>query len=81
MSELDVYWQGRKAGKAVPQVIGRHSHPKAPPDEDGPPAIRLTGIDYPGLLTAADAAGTADRLRLSALDDSRGQDAGGQEEQ
>ena len=38
MTELDVYWQGRKAGKAVPQVIGRHAHPKAPPDEDDPPA-------------------------------------------
>ena len=31
MTEIDVYWQGRKAGRAVPQVIGRHSHPKAPP--------------------------------------------------
>ena len=36
MTELTVYWQGRKAGRAVPQVIGRHAHPKAPPDEDDP---------------------------------------------
>ena len=36
MSEMTVYWQGRKVGKAVPQVIGRHAHPKAPPDEDDP---------------------------------------------
>ncbi len=38
MTELTVYWQGRKVGKAVPQVIGRHAHPKAPPDEDPAPA-------------------------------------------
>ena len=36
MTELTVYWQGRKVGRAVPQVIGRHAHPKAPPDEDPP---------------------------------------------
>src|SRR6266404_2590235 len=36
MTELTVYWQGRKVGRAVPQVIGRHAHPKAPPDEDDP---------------------------------------------
>src|SRR5207244_2429076 len=32
MTELTVYWQGRKVGRVVPQVIGRHAHPKAPPD-------------------------------------------------
>ena len=37
MTRMDVYWQGRKAGTAVPQVIGRHAHPKAPPDEDPRP--------------------------------------------
>jgi putative transposase len=80
MSEVDVYWQGRKAGKGVPQVIGRHSHPKAPPDEDDPPALKLTGIDYLGLVCGADSAALASRLRLSALDDSQDQDGGGKEE-
>ena len=80
MSEVDVYWQGRKAGKGVPQVIGRHSHPKAPPDEDDPPALKLTGIDYLGLVSGADSAALASRLRLSALDDSQDQDGGGKEE-
>ena len=37
MTRMDVYWQGRKAGIAVPQVIGRHARPKAPPDEDPRP--------------------------------------------
>ena len=35
--ELTVYWAGPKVGRAVPQVIGRHAHPKAPPDEDPGP--------------------------------------------
>ena len=80
MTEVDVYWQGRKAGKSAPQVIGRHAHPKAPPDEDDPPALKLTGIDYLGLVSGADSAALAGRLRLPALDDSQDQD-GGKEEQ
>ena len=79
MSEVDVYWQGRKAGKGVPQVTGRHSHPKAPPDEDDPPPLKLTGTDYlRSLVSTEDAADMTDRLRLSALDDS--QDDEGKEE-
>ena len=53
MARLEVYWQGRKAGTAVPQVIGRHAHPKAPPDEDDPQPARLTGIDYLKLVSDA----------------------------
>jgi putative transposase len=75
MTEIDVYWQGRKAGRAVPQVIGRHSHPKAPPDEDPAPAA-LTGIDYLSIVGDSDDAGVSGgQLRLSALDD--GQDPPG----
>ena len=70
MSEMTVYWQGRKVGRAVPQVIGRHAHPKAPPDEDDPAPAALTGIDYLQLVADADAAALADQLRLSALDGS-----------
>jgi putative transposase len=69
MTEMTVYWQGRKVGKAVPQVIGRHAHPKAPPDEDDPAPAELTGIDYLQLVADADAAALAGELRLSALDD------------
>jgi putative transposase len=69
LTELTVYWQGRKVGKAVPQVIGRHAHPKAPPDEDPAPAA-LTGIDYLQLVADADAAALGGQLNLAALDDS-----------
>jgi len=82
MTELTVYWQGRKVGKAVPQVIGRHAHPKAPPDEDPAPAA-LTGIDYLQLVTDADAAALGEQLNLAALDDSddHGGEPGSQEEE
>jgi putative transposase len=63
-----VYWQGRKVGRAVPQVIGRHAHPKAPPDEDPAPAA-LTGIDYLQLITDADTAALGEQLNLAALID------------
>jgi putative transposase len=69
MTQLTVYWQGRKVGTAVPQVIGRHAHPKAPPDEDDPAPAALTGIDYLQLVADADADALADQLRLSALGD------------
>jgi len=69
MTEIDVWWGGRKVGRAVPLVIGRHAHPKAPPDEDPAPAA-LTGIDYLQLVTGADQSALGEQLRLSALDDS-----------
>jgi putative transposase len=81
MSEIDVYWQGRKAGKGIPQVIGRHSHPKAPPEDGDPPPLKLTGTDYLGDIVGRDDSGSADRLRLSALDDSQDHDEDGEEKQ
>ena len=66
LTELTVYWQGRKVGRAVPQVIGRHAHPKAPPDDDPAPAA-LTGIDYLQLVADADTAALGEQLNLAAL--------------
>jgi putative transposase len=81
MTELTVYWQGRKVARAVPQVIGRHAHPKAPPGADDPAPAELTGIDYLKLVADADAAALADRLRLSALDGSDPEQDDGQDQQ
>ena len=39
MTRMDVYWQGRKAGIAVPQVIGLARPPQGPAGR-GPPARR-----------------------------------------
>jgi putative transposase len=52
LTSIEVRWQGRAAGHAVPHVIGRHAHPKARPEQPVPPAP-VTGIDYMGLIDAA----------------------------
>jgi putative transposase len=74
LTKLEVWWAGRKVGTAIPQVIGRHAHPKAPPDED-PEPVEYTGIDYLALIAAAGHTHTAgDRLHLANIagDDSAG---------
>ena len=84
LTDITVYWAGRKVGRAVPQVIGRHSHPKAPPDDDDPAPAALTGIDYLQLVTDADTAALGEQLNLAALDDSGDHDSsgdGGQQEE
>lgn len=48
LTTVEVRWQDRPMGHGVPQVIGRHTHPKARPEAAPPPAP--TGIDYLGLL-------------------------------
>jgi putative transposase len=76
LTRLEVWWAGRKVGSAVPQVIGRHAHPKAPPDED-PEPVQYTGIDYLALIAGVGQDATcAERLHLSNIagDDSAGHD-------
>jgi putative transposase len=68
LTDIEVYWLGRLVGKAVPEHIGRHSHPKAPPEVE-PEPVTLTGVDYIALLAQADRAETAGRLHLSHLAD------------
>jgi putative transposase len=77
MTKLTVYWAGRKVGQATPQVIGRHAHPKAPPDED-PAPVEYTGIDYLGLIAGAGQAAAGEQLRLSNI---AGDDPAGNEEE
>ena len=64
LTRLEVWWAGRKVGTAVPQVIGRHAHPKAPPDED-PQPVHYTGIDYLALIAGDGQADAGEQLRLS----------------
>jgi putative transposase len=68
LTGITVYRGGRKVGTAVPQVIGRHAHPEAPPDDDPAPAA-LTGIGYLQLIADADQAAPGEQLNLAALDD------------
>ncbi|HEY5356689.1 MAG TPA: DDE-type integrase/transposase/recombinase [Streptosporangiaceae bacterium] len=52
LTGIDVRWQGRPAGQAIPHVIGRHARPRARPEQPVPPAP-ATGIDYLALIDAA----------------------------
>jgi putative transposase len=48
LTEIEVRYEGRAMGRAVPVHIGRHTHPKARP-EAAPPALP-SGIDYLALV-------------------------------
>jgi putative transposase len=52
LSRLEVFWEGRSFGSAVPYVIGRHVARQVPPPAP-PPAPEPTGVDYLGLVLAA----------------------------
>jgi len=51
MSALDVFFEGRAAGVAMPLVIGTHVHPAVPQAQQ--PVPTPTGVDYLGLVQAA----------------------------
>lgn len=80
LTDIEVFWAGQLVGKAVPQHIGRHAHPKAPPENE-PEPITPTGIDYIQLLADADRAETSQRLNLAhlAADTAEPADTGEQE--
>ncbi len=66
LAELEVRYQGRPIGQAVPQQISRHVHPKARREQEPPPTPR-TGIDYLGLVEARHAAQLRRRIAYAAL--------------
>jgi putative transposase len=52
LTRLEVYWEGRLVGAAVPFVVRRHVHRQVPPAEPPAPGP-ATGVDYLGLVLAA----------------------------
>jgi putative transposase len=55
LSKLDVYWEGRPLGQAVPFVLGRHVHRQVPQTAAEPANLAVmpaTGVDYLGLVLA-----------------------------
>jgi putative transposase len=67
LAVIEIRWNGTPHGLAVPRQVGRHSHPKARPEEPGipPPA---TGIDYLGIIRAEhEEAARRNRIRYDAL--------------
>jgi putative transposase len=67
LSAIEVFLDGRPAGKAVPFVTRRHVHRAVPQAARPEPAA--TGIDYLGLVAAAhdDEAGTGVKIDFTAL--------------
>jgi transposase InsO family protein len=68
LTDVAVRYQGKTFAKAVPYLIGRHSHPKARPEtpaQDPAP----TGIDYLGLVAAEHHQLTAAGINFHALTD------------
>ena len=72
LSDIEVRFQGRSMGKAVPRRIGRHVHPHAR-EEPGPQAPKPSGIDYLRLVEARHQAGLVRRIEYRDL--SSGEDA------
>ena len=66
LNDVTVRYHGKTFAKAVPYLIGRHSHPKARPETPGqpPPA---TNIDYLNLIAADHHATTAAAINFHAL--------------
>jgi putative transposase len=52
LTRIDVRYNNRPMGAAVPMVIGRHSHPAARPEPGTEPPAAATGIDYLHLVEA-----------------------------
>lgn len=69
LTDIEVRFQGRPMGRAIPHKIGRHVHKKARPDETTAPPATPTGIDYLNLIEAAHTAEMTEKLRYSHLTD------------
>jgi len=66
LSDIEVRYQGRSMGKAVPRQIRHHTHPKARPETVPPP--KASGIDYLGLVASRVAAEDARRIAYAEMD-------------
>jgi len=72
LTVAEVRWSGKPYGLAKPQHIGRHSHPRAKPEDPAAPAP-ATGIDYLGIIADEhEQAARRHRIRYDAL--RRGED-------
>ncbi|MGW4961863.1 hypothetical protein ACWEPL_32005 [Nonomuraea sp. NPDC004186] len=68
LTMLEVRFRGEPMVMATPQVIGRHTHPKAKPEQAAPAAPEPgTGIDYLRLLDDSHTAALAARINYTAL--------------
>jgi putative transposase len=75
LTRVEVRWDGKPYGLAVPQQIRRHAHPRAKPETLATPP-RPTGIDYLGILAAEHQAAQRRRINYDALTGDGGGAAG-----
>lgn len=73
---IEVRWNGKPMGMAVPQTISRNAHPKAKPETLAAPPAPSTGIDYLRLLDADHNAKLAATINYAALFDTGGEHVG-----
>jgi len=66
LTVIEVRHRGQSHGAAVPFSIGRHSHPKAKPEQPGQ-APEPTGISYLNLIGAAHDSQLGERINYAAL--------------
>ena len=65
LTTIDVEYQGKPMGRAVPHTIGRHTHPAIKPGATTP--VEATGIDYLHLLEQAHQADVGQAINYLAL--------------
>jgi|YelNatPaOPRAMG01_1025707.scaffolds.fasta_scaffold32381_3 putative transposase len=67
LDRIDVFFEGKPAGRAVPFVIGRHTHRLVP--QAARPTPEATGIDYLHMVATAqdEATGTGAKVDFSQL--------------
>jgi len=63
LSDIEVRYQDRPMGRAVPRHIGRHTHPAARPE--AAPTPRPSGIDYLGLVAGRVSAEERSRMGIN----------------
>ncbi|MEY8016462.1 Mu transposase C-terminal domain-containing protein [Mycobacterium servetii] len=68
LTVIDIEYQGKAMGRAIPHTIGRHTHPAVKPDIPAP--VQATGIDYLHLLEQAHQADVGQAINYLALADS-----------
>jgi putative transposase len=67
LTDIEVRYGGRSFGQAVAFTIGRHSHPKARPEQPSSPDQPATGIDYLALIGTTHNSVLAERINYAAL--------------
>lgn len=67
LSDIEVRYQGRPMGKAIPRQIRHHTHPHAKPEAQ--PTPKPSGIDYLGLVASRVAAEAARRIAYIEMGD------------